>query len=79
MLEGKGQGSDLKEFFPADSLDPFTNSLMLVGSRYIGIKDLPHRRGNLRPTGGIVLDKGTDPERILRIGMSVEPTIIAGK
>ena len=24
----------------------------------------------------IILDKGTDPERILRIGMSVEPTII---
>ncbi|MEK7712561.1 MAG: HlyD family secretion protein [Nitrospirota bacterium] len=27
----------------------------------------------------IILDKGTDPERILRIGMSVEATIIAGK
>ena len=27
----------------------------------------------------IILDKGTDPEHILRIGMSVEPTIIAGK
>ncbi|MCX5717260.1 MAG: HlyD family secretion protein [Nitrospirae bacterium] len=27
----------------------------------------------------IILDKGTDPERILRIGMSVEPTIIVEK
>lgn len=27
----------------------------------------------------IILDKGTDPQHILRIGMSVEPTIIVGK
>ena len=27
----------------------------------------------------IVLDKNTDPKHILRVGMSVEPTIITGK
>jgi len=27
----------------------------------------------------IILDKGTDPEHVLRIGMSVEPTIVIEK
>ena len=27
----------------------------------------------------IVLDKNTDPKHVLRVGMSVEPTIITGK